>query len=73
MESSTKATCEAADCGVGLTTWAERPCGSDVSNAEKSTSKLNTLLKESDELANEIYEDAEGGRDKTGRLRWSSA
>jgi hypothetical protein len=35
-------------------------------------SKLITLLNDSAELTNDMCEQAEGGRDKTGTLGWSS-
>lgn len=63
---------ETARSGVATTTCAEGPGDSDVSTASTGMSKLITLLNDSDELANDMCEHTEEGRDKTGTLRWSS-
>ena len=63
---------ETARCGMGPTTCADRPGDSDISTASTWTSKLITLLNDSAELANDMCEHTEGGRDKTGTLGWPS-
>jgi len=59
---------ETVDWGAEFPTSAERPDDSGVSTATILTSKLNALESVPVELANDICECAEGGRDKTGKL-----